>query len=158
METNNQTDNKQNTPIPKYPNTSPGKDKTTLYLIILAIALCIVVSLLMLAVESSKPKQKANNISLSQIAPAEVSITSSGFIPSSISIKKNQAVLWINNDSALHQVSSDPYPSNNGLPNLNSPKLNLNSNYSYNFDKVGKFTYHDNLNPYKFQGAVIVKN
>jgi plastocyanin len=91
-------------------------------------------------------------------APGEVSITPTGFVPATVSIKVGQAVTWTNTDTAPHIVASDPYPTDTTLSGLNSQQdLSTNDRYSFVFDKAGTYTYHDDLNPYTLEGTVIVK-
>src|ERR1700722_10063972 len=64
--------------------------------------------------------QQKNNISQStarseliSYTPASVSITKSGFVPATVTIKAGQGVDWTNTDTAPHVIASDPYPSDN---------------------------------------------
>lgn len=88
---------------------------------------------------------------------AQVTITDKGFSPATIKVKKGSQVTWTNLDKAPHLVASDPHPTHTLLPGLESPVLLSNDSYSFIFEKVGSFTYHDHLNPYKFKGTVIVE-
>lgn len=107
---------------------------------------------------SSSNSSNSGTAALSSLAPAQVSITSDGFIPATISVKVGQAVTWTNTDSAPHIVASDPYPNDNALAGFDSKQdLYKNDHYSFVFNKVGTYTYHDDLNPYTFEGTVIVK-
>ena len=108
----------------------------------------------------SNPKFTTNSsvaaASLSNLAPAEVSITSSGFSPAAVSVVKGQAVVWTNNDTGNHSVASDPFPNDNILPDLNSKQaLTTSDSYSYVFSSPGTYTYHDTNNP-NLKGTVIV--
>jgi plastocyanin len=92
------------------------------------------------------------------VAPAEVTINSTGFSPSTVVVKVNQGVVWTNTDTASHEVNSDPYPTNNTLSSFNtSAPIPQNGSWDYVFAKAGTYTYHDNLNPYTFKGTIIVK-
>lgn len=96
--------------------------------------------------------------SIKNTAPAEVSITSSGFVPSTITITAGQAVVWINKDSSPHWVASDPYPTDNTLAGFNARgAIPSNDTYGFVFDNAGTYTYHDDLNPYTMRGTVIVE-
>ncbi len=87
-----------------------------------------------------------------------VSITPTGFFPQEIHIKKNQTITWTNNDaSKAHQVKADPYPTGDSLPNLDSGPLNNTDSYTYTYEKTGTYTYHDQQDPYKLQGKVVVE-
>ena len=92
------------------------------------------------------------------IPPAVVSITNSGFTPATISVKVGQAVDWTNTDTTPHFVTSDnPKPLTNTTPDPKSPQaIDPDSSYNYVFNKIGTYTYHDDLNP-NFTGIVVVK-
>ncbi|HKR81610.1 MAG TPA: cupredoxin domain-containing protein [Candidatus Saccharimonadales bacterium] len=114
-----------------------------------------VAAVLVVAVAAVLVVQNKNNASATPIA--SVQITDSSFSPSTIRIKKNQSVTWTNNDTAAHQIASDPYPSHSILPSLNSVSLNQNDSYTYTFENTGTFTYHDPQNPSELRGTVIVE-
>jgi len=106
----------------------------------------------------NKSSPSSGAASLAALAPAQVSITSSGFVPATVTIKVGQAVTWINTDTAPHVVASDPYPTDNALSGFDSQQnLSPNDHYSFPFDKTGTYTYHDDLNPYTLVGTVIVR-
>jgi plastocyanin len=109
---------------------------------------------------SSGNKTAVHNGTASLVAavPIQVRITSTGFVPATVSIKVGQAVTWVNTDIAPHIVASDPYPTDNTLAGFD-PKQDLSTNdrYGFVFDKAGTYTYHDDLNPYTLRGTVIVK-
>lgn len=91
------------------------------------------------------------------IPQAQVTINSTGFLPQTLLIKKGTQVTWINTDKKSHQVVSDPHPVHSQLPALNETKpITSNSSYSYIFSTSGTFTYHDEQNPLKFKGTVVV--
>lgn len=90
---------------------------------------------------------------------AEVYITSQGFEPATVKIKKGQSVQWTNRDEAPHQIASDPHPTDDSLPGLNDDiPLNANNSFSYIFEESGTYAYHDELNPLKFNGTIIVED
>ena len=126
------------------------------------VGVIIVVIVILLGLYILNYSHKAQDISPNsatvKLVPAAVSITSTGFVPATITVKKGQAVIWTDNDSAGHQIDSDPYPTNSNLSSLNDPQaLGLHDTYSYIFNQSGTYSYHDNLNPYTFKGVVIVK-
>ena len=133
---------------------SRTSSKTPRYLtgLITAVALIVIVVLVAHNKSSTPPLTKSSN------PPAYVSITSSGYLPATISIKKGQAVVWTNTTNATHDVDSDPYPSDNALAGFKSPSvLNDNQTYSFVFNETGTFSYHDDLNPGNYKGDVVVK-
>lgn len=89
---------------------------------------------------------------------AIVTITSSGFVPATLSIKAGQTVKWVNSDESPHRVASNPHPTHTGLARFDS-KNNLAKDeiFVFNFDKAGTFGYHDHLNPQTLQGVVAVQ-
>jgi plastocyanin len=97
----------------------------------------------------SKPK--------APISSAMVSITASGFVPHTIFVKPGTRVSWINQDAKAHELAADPYPRNDSIPNFNNElMLQTNDAYSFVFSKTGTYHYHDQLNPFKFTGTVMV--
>ncbi|MFI5270579.1 MAG: cupredoxin domain-containing protein [Candidatus Saccharimonadales bacterium] len=117
--------------------------------------------LVIVALSAATISQKNSNNSVASIAPlpsAQVTIQNNNFSPKTITVKVGQAVTWVNSDASLHQIASDPYPTDNNLSSLNSKTdLSANDKYSYVFNKPGTYTYHDELNPFAFDGTVIVK-
>ena len=76
-----------------------------------------------------------------------VSITASGVSPRKIQIHVGERVLFINNDSVVHEMSSDLHPSHLACPVINlvgsiSPGQ---SKETGNFVTVQTCTYHDHL-------------
>lgn len=89
---------------------------------------------------------------------AMVEIKSSGFVPSTIKVKKGTQVTFTNTDSASHRVASDPHPNHSGLPGFDAIEpLLTDESYSFVFEETGTFTYHDHLNPLQYKGTVIVE-
>ena len=91
-----------------------------------------------------------------------VTITASGASPLSIQIRVGERVLFVNNDSVVHEMSSDQHPSHLGCPPMNqigslSPGQ---SRETGNFVTVETCTYHDHLdalNPGLLGTIVIVE-
>lgn len=79
---------------------------------------------------------------------AYVDIAAEGFVPRTLQVTKGTKVVWVNRDAVPHQVASDPYPDRSALPALFSEKpLAAEGTYSFTFDKVGEWAYHDYLHP-----------
>ncbi len=116
----------------------------------LVILLVLVAGIMLLNKHHTNPAVAATG--------GNVSITPTGFLPQEIHIKKNQTITWTNNDaSKAHQVKADPYPTGESLPNLDSGPLNNTDSYTYTYEQTGTFTYHDQQDPYKLQGKVVVE-
>lgn len=126
----------------------------------LTVVIAIVVLLLIIGASYRVGQNNSiANVTKNIVLPAaQVSITSTGFSPATITIKPGQAVVWTNTDTMSHEVASDPYPVDNELSTFNDRQpLLQNDTYSYIFDLTGTYTYHDTLNPYSLKGTVIVK-
>ena len=128
--------------------------------VVLALACCAaVVALLVIRNNNlSKNPTKTDTEKVVLVAPAEVSIKSGELMPGTVKVKVGQAVVWKNNDSVDHQIAADPYPTNTSLPDLGKGEvLKPGDSFTYQYDDAGTFTYHDNLNPYKIKGVVVVE-
>lgn len=141
--------------------------------LILLIALIALVSLLItgfLLINSSAKKtsiqtttqntQKINNVkNNTKVIPAEtVTLTSSGFVPQSLTIKAGARVMWLNKSGVVGTVNSDNYPTNLLYPFLNFGQFNNDSSFSTIFAKPGTYTYYNFLSQNQNQkGTIIVK-
>ena len=124
--------------------------------IFLLIGLVFVVMIALKSATVSKPTKASDAVALLQAG--KVAITSSGFVPATITIKAGDTVTWTNQDSAQHQIATDPYPTEDALASFKAAVPTAqNLTYSYKFTKAGTYTYHDHLNPLKFKATVIVK-
>ncbi len=79
------------------------------------------------------------------------------FIPSEIKIKKGDMVVWTNFDSSSTWPASAFHPTHQVYPGFDALKgLSKGESYSFKFDKVGSWKYHDHLNPSVY-GTVVVE-
>lgn len=88
---------------------------------------------------------------------AMVRIGPEGFTPASVSIKKGEIVTWINEDpGGDHWPASGPHPTHADYPEFD-PKEPLipGQSWTFKFNKVGTWEYHDHLIPKKI-GTVTV--
>lgn len=92
-----------------------------------------------------------------QIAPAEVIISSKGFSPQTVKIKKGQAVEWTNKDRAQHQLVSDNYSAKNKTGFAGQGPLKFSEEFLFTFFETGTYGYNDKLNSEGFRGIVIVE-
>jgi plastocyanin len=85
-----------------------------------------------------------------------ITYTSSGFSPSPVTIKKGTKVTFVNNSSANFQPASGPHPAHTNYPEFDPKRaVAAGSSWTFTFDKVGTWPYHDHLNPTRF-GQIIV--
>lgn len=106
------------------------------------------------AVES--PTSSATNGAVVKEDRNAVQISSSGFLPKSITIKAGETVTWMNSDSINHTVNSAVHPTHLVYPALNLGTIKPGAQVSLEFPKAGTYQYHDHLNP-SLTGAVIVE-
>ena len=100
-----------------------------------------------------------------------VEITSAGFSPNPITINKGDTVAWLNLDTEDHWPASATHPTHIVYPGSGIQKcgtaeqanifdackgLSQGEIYSFVFNEVGEWNYHDHLNPSRF-GKVIVQ-
>lgn len=86
-----------------------------------------------------------------------VEIKDGRFIPSELKIKKGDTVVWTNRDSSQTWPASAFHPTHQVYPGFDALKgINTGESYSFTFDKVGSWKYHNHLNP-SATGAVIVE-
>lgn len=85
-----------------------------------------------------------------------VAVTSSGFVPQTITIKAGTKVTWTNQAGAVVTVDSAQHPTHLVYPPLNLGQFPDGSSVSLVFDKPGIYKYHNHLNPTQF-GSVTVE-
>jgi len=90
------------------------------------------------------------------VATAEISMTSSGFSPATLTVTKGTKVTFKNNDTKSRWPASDPHPTHTDLAGFDAGRvIDPGSSYVYTFDKVGTWGFHDHLNPF-YRGSVTV--
>jgi len=76
------------------------------------------------------------------------------YIPSSIVIESGKEIIWVNEDSAFHSVTSGFYDAPTNL--FDSGHLDPFESYALTFDEKGTFDYFCTLHPW-MMGQVIVE-
>lgn len=79
-----------------------------------------------------------------------ITIQNFTFNSASMTVKKGTKVTWTNQDSAAHQIVSDPTGAI-----FKSDPLNTDDSYSFTFNQTGTFPYHCGTHP-SMKGTVIV--
>jgi len=78
----------------------------------------------------------------------EIEITSTGFSPSSVTIKAGDAIKFINNGDTPRWPASNPHPIHTDYPGFDAKQpIRPDNSYSFTFNSKGTFGYHDHLNP-----------
>ncbi len=94
-----------------------------------------------------------------------VEITSDGFSPDAITVGVGETVTWINRDTDTHWPASATHPSHTVYPTTGGcigstfdacGALGEGESWSFTFDEVGEWKYHDHLNP-SLWGSVTVQ-
>lgn len=71
----------------------------------------------------------------------------SGFTPKDITVKVGATVIWINKSGKAATVNSANHPTHQLYPFLNLGEFANASSVQVVFDKAGKYSYHNHLNP-----------
>lgn len=102
----------------------------------------------------------SDGVSTSQPPPTRgktwtVTISSSGFSQSSITISAGDSVKWVNNDNRSHWPASNPHPQHTNYSGFDSFGISAGSSWSFKFNSKGTWDYHDHQFPNK-SGTIIV--
>ena len=106
--------------------------------------------------ESNQPKFFGQN----KILPTDtvVKIKETGFEPAEINIKRGMRVVWASEAPGYSWPASDPHPSHTNYPGFDPGEpLKTGEAWSFTFDKVGGWEYHNHLNP-SHRGKIVVKD
>ncbi|MBI3335378.1 MAG: cupredoxin domain-containing protein [Candidatus Portnoybacteria bacterium] len=77
-----------------------------------------------------------------------VKITSQGFSPETVTIKKGDTVIWLNATSEFHWPASNLHPTHTIYPEFDPREpVAPGDTWSFTFQKVGTWRYHDHLRP-----------
>lgn len=79
-------------------------------------------------------------------ATHEIQLTSSGYIPANLTIKKGDRVVWVNISGKDATVNSNDHPTHKKYSFLNLGQFANNESLKVQFNEVGVFGYHDHLN------------
>jgi plastocyanin len=100
-----------------------------------------------------------------------IKITTNGFEPKEIEITKGTKVTWINEQTNLSWPASAVHPTHEVYPGSSIKKcgtpeqdkifdacrgLNQGESWSFVFNEIGEWSYHDHLNP-SWTGEIVVK-
>lgn len=96
--------------------------------------------------QQQSPQNTTNNKNTSY---STVTIQNFTFAPNTLTVKAGTNVTWINQDSAVHDVTSD-----SGA--FSSPDLNKDDKYTYNFTKPGEYSYYCDEHP-SMKGKITVQ-
>jgi plastocyanin len=144
------SDNQKNVPIITPQSSAPKRRRMARWLTLAIAVFLIGGGTVWWLVRDNKVAQA--------VPSATVGITTDGFVPQTIRIKKGSMITWTNNDAQAHQTASDPYPTNDAQTVINSKEaLSRGDSYTATFENTGTFTYHDEMNPTGFKGTIVVE-
>jgi len=101
-----------------------------------------------------EPFVKADVIMPTKVSRPGCEETDRCYIPSQIVIEKGKQVIWVNEDSAFHSITSGFYDAPTDL--FDSGHLDPFESYALTFDETGIYDYHCTLHPW-MEGQVIVE-
>lgn len=86
-----------------------------------------------------------------------ISMTDTGFFPSTVTVKAGTKVSFVNDGQALHWPASDPHPTHEGLAGFDAGAgVATGGVYEYMFDKAGEWGFHDHLDTNQ-TGKIVVE-
>lgn len=109
--------------------------------------------------ESLSTAISSPTVTTSNESPAETVIvyTVSGFSPSSLTVKQGTAITFKNSSSSPFRPASDPHPIHTAYREFDAKQtIAAGQSYTFTFDKVGSWGYHDHLNPIRV-GTIVVE-
>lgn len=78
--------------------------------------------------------------------------------PNRIIVSRGTTVTWTNDDPFEHFVNSDPHPSHNAHPTLNSLDIPSTGTFTYRFDEAGEYAFHCSAHvPQNMFGTILVR-
>lgn len=140
------THGKPASPAGGQPVTPMGRKKYWHWIVIVALLVAAGGLVYYVAFYNSSEGEQNNPAPLDTVT---VHISNTGFAPGTVTIRKGGTVTWINDDSAIHTVTSD-----NGNGPM-SPELGRGSVYNDTFITTGTYAYHCSLHP-EMKGTVTV--
>lgn len=110
---------------------------------------------------SLSPSQLSSNSSVTAGDGVQIKnlivYSDSGFSPPSMTIKAGETVMFRNESSRDMWVASAPHPVHTDYPGFDAKKgYKKGEVYSFTFDKIGTWKFHNHLNPTDF-GSVAVE-
>lgn len=142
-------DNLDNTGHMHTSNTTPTRNKAR---ILLWVAVGVVICGIIIAAAAITRHLALNQESEATKSAAQVEISSDTFTPGTIRVEKGQSVVWTNEDESPHSIVIDNIDSDD-----TTEQINQGETYTYTFDAVGTYNYHDANDPLGIRGVIIVE-
>ncbi len=91
-----------------------------------------------------------------KLAPVIVELNEDGFTPNEITILRGQSVTWKTTRGKQFWPASNLHPSHTLYPEFDPLNpVPADQTWTFRFDKIGSWIYHDHLSPY-YKGKVNV--
>ncbi len=85
-----------------------------------------------------------------------ITLTKDGFVPDTVTIKKGDTITFKTTTGNMFWPASNLHPSHLLYPEFDPKEpVQPDASWSFTFDKVGKWQFHDHLAPY-FTGTITV--
>jgi len=89
---------------------------------------------------------------------ATVRMTDSGYSPKVLKITQGQTVEFVNDSDTDYWPASDPHPIHTDYPGLDARKsIHPGQSWKFTFNRVGRYGYHNHLDPETHAEVVISK-
>lgn len=101
--------------------------------------------------------EQPQTFSSGEVTERTIEIKNFLFEPKELKITKGTKVTWVNRDY-LHEDQIKAWPHSIKIygPNIRSPRLNSDEEFSYAFNEPGTYKYIDSIYPKTMQGTIIV--
>ncbi len=119
----------------------------------------IIIAVLVLGLASFLSNRQTKESATQQEPPiprSEIIVDKDGFSPQTLTVKKGDTVVWINQSGGAVTVNSDPHPTHNKNRFLNRGEFASGSSVQVTFVAAGTYGYHNHFNPSQ-KGTIIVQ-
>ncbi len=127
-----------------------------IYLIIGALVYGVIYYFFLGKKSASPYQATASQTPAQTTSQSTITITPSGFQPSSLTVKAGETIVWSNQSGDIGNVSSSPHPTHTDYPPLNLGDIAPGASASLVFPTAGTYKYHNHLNPGQF-GSITVQ-
>ncbi len=135
-----------------------------------SLSLCVVMVLVLTAVScggggssttpSSPSPAPTPTTTPTPSAGATITITSNGVSPNSVTVSVGSRVTFVNNDSRVHEMTSNPHPAHTDCPEITVGSLSASqSRQTGALDTARTCGYHDHLrdSDTSLQGTIVIQ-
>ena len=130
------------------------------------LSLCVVMALVLTAVScgggssSTTPSSPSPTPTPTPSTCATITITSNGVSPNSVTVSVGSRVTFVNNDSRVHEMTSNPHPTHTDCPEINVGILSGGqSRQTSTLNTARTCGYHDHLrdSDTSLQGTIVIQ-